>query len=76
MPEGEPDERLEAFLTPRDWLRYAVGQFLAADLVFGHGATAALDEAAFLILEGLGLPIDTLDPSSTRNSCAANGRGC
>ncbi|HEY1944016.1 MAG TPA: 50S ribosomal protein L3 N(5)-glutamine methyltransferase, partial [Roseiarcus sp.] len=31
-------------------------------LAFGHGATTALDEAAFLILEGLGLPIDTLDP--------------
>ena len=62
MPEGEPDERLETFLTPRDWLRYAVGRFLAADLAFGHGATTALDEAAFLILEGLGLPIDALDP--------------
>jgi ribosomal protein L3 glutamine methyltransferase len=62
LPEGEPDERLETFLTPRDWLRYAVGRFLAADLAFGHGATTALDEAAFLILEGLGLPIDALDP--------------
>jgi ribosomal protein L3 glutamine methyltransferase len=62
LPEGEPDERFETFLTPRDWLRYAVGRFLAADLAFGHGATTALDEAAFLILEGLGLPIDTLDP--------------
>jgi ribosomal protein L3 glutamine methyltransferase len=58
----EADERVETFLTPRDWLRYAVGLFLSADLAFGHGATTALDEAAFLILEGLGLPIDTLDP--------------
>ena len=58
----EADERVETFLTPRDWLRYAVGRFLSADLAFGHGATTALDEAAFLILEGLGLPIDTLDP--------------
>jgi ribosomal protein L3 glutamine methyltransferase len=56
------DERVETFLTPRDWLRYAVGRFLSADLTFGHGATTALDEAAFLILEGLNLPIDTLDP--------------
>jgi ribosomal protein L3 glutamine methyltransferase len=62
LPEGEPDERLETFLTVRDWLRYAVGRFLAADLAFGHGATTALDEAAFLILEGLSLPIDALDP--------------
>ena len=62
MSEAAVDERVETFLTPRDWLRYAVGRFLSADLAFGHGATTALDEAAFLILEGLGLPIDTLDP--------------
>jgi ribosomal protein L3 glutamine methyltransferase len=62
LSEEPVDERVEAFLTPRDWLRYAVGRFLSAGLAFGHGATTALDEAAFLILEGLGLPIDTLDP--------------
>ncbi|HLX97966.1 MAG TPA: 50S ribosomal protein L3 N(5)-glutamine methyltransferase [Roseiarcus sp.] len=62
MPEPPPDERVETFLTPRDWLRYAVGRFLSADLAFGHGATTALDEAAFLILEGLSLPIETLEP--------------
>jgi ribosomal protein L3 glutamine methyltransferase len=58
----ESDERLELFATPRDWLRYAIGRFRAEGLAFGHGATTALDEAAYLILEGLGLPIDTLDP--------------
>ena len=62
LSEATVDERVETFLTPRDWLRYAVGRFLSAGLAFGHGATTALDEAAFLILEGLGLPIDTLDP--------------
>jgi ribosomal protein L3 glutamine methyltransferase len=62
LSETAPDERLETFLTPRDWLRYAVGRFQFGDLAFGQGATTALDEAAFLILEGLGLPIDTLDP--------------
>ncbi len=62
MSDAERDERIETFLTPRDWLRYAVGRFLAAGLAFGHGATTALDEAAFLILEGLKLPIDLLDP--------------
>jgi ribosomal protein L3 glutamine methyltransferase len=60
MPED--DERLIRFLTPRDWLRYAVGRFHAAGLVFGHGATNALDEAAFLILEALHLPIEAFDP--------------
>jgi ribosomal protein L3 glutamine methyltransferase len=58
----ENDERVELFLTPRDWLRYAIGRFRAANLAFGHGAANALDEAAYLILEGLNLPIDTLDP--------------
>ena len=58
----EADERLELFATPRDWLRYAIGRFRAADLSFGHGATTAVDEAAYLILEGLKLPIDGLDP--------------
>ena len=62
MSEAPVDERVETFLTPRDWLRYAVGRFLSAGLAFGHGATTAPDEAAFLILEGLGLPIDMLDP--------------
>ncbi len=62
LANPDRDERIATFLTPRDWLRYAVGRFLAAGLAFGHGATTALDEAAFLILEGLGLPIDTLDP--------------
>jgi ribosomal protein L3 glutamine methyltransferase len=57
-----PDERLRRFATPRDWLRYAIGRFREAGLEFGHGATTALDEAAYLILEALHLPIDTLDP--------------
>jgi ribosomal protein L3 glutamine methyltransferase len=62
LSSAERDERIETFLTPRDWLRYAVGRFLAAGLAFGHGAVTALDEAAFLILEGLKLPVDMLDP--------------
>jgi ribosomal protein L3 glutamine methyltransferase len=62
LSDAARDERLETFLTPRDWLRYAVGRFRSSGLAFGHGATTALDEAAFLVLEGLGLPIDTLDP--------------
>jgi ribosomal protein L3 glutamine methyltransferase len=62
MALTETDERLDLLLTPRDWLRHAVGRFRAAGLAFGHGVTSALDEAAFLILEGLNLPVDRLDP--------------
>jgi len=59
---SEADERVALFLTPRDWFRYAVGRFRAAQIVFGQGATNAIDEAAFLILEALHLPIEALDP--------------
>jgi len=57
-----PDERLDLFTTPRDWFRHAVSRFNLAGLAYGHGATNAIDEAAFLILEGLRLPIDNFDP--------------
>ena len=50
------------FVTPRDFLRGAVSLFRAHGLVFGHGTMDALDEAAFIILEGLSLPIDRLEP--------------
>lgn len=49
-------------VTPRDFLRYAVSRFRAAKLSHGHGATTAYDEAAFIVLEGLHLPIDQLEP--------------
>src|SRR5262245_51706476 len=45
-----------------DWLRYAVSQFRAADLSYGHGTSNAVDEAAYLILHTLHLPIDQLEP--------------
>ncbi len=46
----------------RDWFRYAVSRFSAANLVYGHGTTNAFDEAAYLILATLDLPIDAIDP--------------
>lgn len=53
---------VEDLLTLRDWLRYATSRFTEAGLVFGHGTETALDEAAFLILTALHLPIDQLEP--------------
>jgi ribosomal protein L3 glutamine methyltransferase len=57
-----PAEAADVLLTVRDCLRYAVSRFNAAGLVYGHGTTNALDEAAFIVLEGLNLPVDRLDP--------------
>jgi len=48
--------------TVRDWLRYAVSRFGEAKLAFGHGTTNAYDEAAYLVLHALHLPLDRLDP--------------
>jgi ribosomal protein L3 glutamine methyltransferase len=59
---ADAEERLSVLTTPRDWFRYAVSRFLEDGLVFGHGTNNAVDEAAFLVLEGLHLPIDALDP--------------
>ncbi len=56
------DERLAVFATVRDFFRHAISRFNAAGLVYGHGATNAVDEAAFIVLEALRLPIDALDP--------------
>lgn len=56
------DDRPSDLLTIRDLFRYAVSRFNAAGLSYGHGTTDAVDEAAFMVLEGLHLPIDRLDP--------------
>jgi ribosomal protein L3 glutamine methyltransferase len=50
------------FLTLRDLLRHAVTRFNGANLFFGHGSSNAYDEAAFLLLHALKLPLDRLDP--------------
>ena len=48
--------------TLRDWLRYAVTRFGEARVSFGHGTTNAYDEAAYLLLHALHLPLDRLEP--------------
>ena len=50
------------FTTVRDLLRFAVSRFTEANLSFGHGSSNAFDEAAYLVLHTLHLPLDTLDP--------------
>lgn len=48
--------------TVRGWLRFAVSRFNESGVSFGHGTTNAHDEAAYLILHTLKLPLDRLDP--------------
>jgi ribosomal protein L3 glutamine methyltransferase len=48
--------------TVRDHMRFAVSRFNQAGLFFGHGSSDAYDEAAYLILHTLHLPLDRLEP--------------
>jgi ribosomal protein L3 glutamine methyltransferase len=53
---------LAELVTVRDWLRYAVTRFNRAGCFFGHGLADAYDEAVYLILHTLSLPLDRLEP--------------
>lgn len=48
--------------TLRDLIRYGVSRFNEAKIALGHGSDNAWDEAVYLVLHGLHLPPDTLDP--------------
>ncbi len=47
--------------TIRDWLRYAVSRFENSNIFYGHGTDNSYDEAVWLIMSALHLPMDTLD---------------
>jgi ribosomal protein L3 glutamine methyltransferase len=59
---GNEIKIVKEFLTVRDVLRYAVGRFNASGIAFGQGVSTAVDEAVFLILESLHLPVDDVNP--------------
>jgi ribosomal protein L3 glutamine methyltransferase len=52
----------ETLVTLRDYIRYAVSEFRKNNLFFGHGTTNAYDEAVFLVLQSLSLPLEQLEP--------------
>ncbi|NDV12473.1 50S ribosomal protein L3 N(5)-glutamine methyltransferase [Crenobacter caeni] len=56
------EQAAKELTTVRDLLRFAVSRFNEAGLSYGHGTLNAHDEAAYLILSLLKLPIDTLEP--------------
>ena len=56
------DTTMNPFRTVRDLLRYGVSTMNEAGAFFGHGSQNAYDEAAYLVLHALHLPLDTLEP--------------
>ena len=54
-----------------DAVERAAARLDAAGVSFGHGTTNAFDEAAWLVLWRLGLPLDALDDSADRDLGAA-----
>jgi len=57
-----PRRNKPPLVTLQDFFNYAVRRFRAAKLSYGHGTTNAVDEAAFMVLEALRLPIHRIDP--------------
>ncbi|MBL8908128.1 MAG: 50S ribosomal protein L3 N(5)-glutamine methyltransferase [Rhizobiales bacterium] len=55
-------ERSIYLITVRDMLRHAMSEFARAGIAHGHGTTSAIDEAAFIILESLRLPVEDINP--------------
>ncbi|MCE2909855.1 MAG: 50S ribosomal protein L3 N(5)-glutamine methyltransferase [Burkholderiaceae bacterium] len=57
--------------TLADTVRAAAARLQAAGVAFGHGTANAVDEAAWLVLWRLGLPLDALDEHAARGLTAA-----
>ena len=51
----------EELLTIRDWLRFTVSRFEEAEIFFGHGTDNSYDEAVWLVMSALHLPLDTIE---------------
>ena len=62
--------------TLRDLIRYGVSRLNAAQVALGHGSDNAWDEAVYLTLHALHLPLDTLDPFLDARVLAENASAC
>ncbi|HLS43087.1 MAG TPA: 50S ribosomal protein L3 N(5)-glutamine methyltransferase [Paenalcaligenes sp.] len=60
--QQECDSAIEELHSLRDLLRWSLSQFSKHELNFGHGSDNAWDEAVYLLLHSLHLPLDTLEP--------------
>jgi ribosomal protein L3 glutamine methyltransferase len=61
-------------LTLLDFVRYAVTRFVEAKLVFAHGTTDPLAEAAFLVCEALHLHPEQFETFATARVTTAEGK--
>ena len=67
VPSGE-------LLTLLDFVRYAVSRFVEAKLVFAHGTTDPVAEAAFLVCETLHLHPDQFETFATARATAREAK--
>jgi len=74
MPAGSPRVAAGELLTLLDFVRYAVSRFVEAKLVFAHGTTDPVAEAAFLVCESLHLHPDRFESFATARVTTAEGR--
>src|ERR1700759_1379234 len=70
LPKVGPGE----LTTLLDFVRYAVSRFTEAKLVFAHGTTDPVAEAAFLVCEALHLHPDQVEPFADTRVTAAEGK--
>jgi ribosomal protein L3 glutamine methyltransferase len=61
-------------LTLLDFVRYAVSRFIEARVVFAHGTTDPVAEAAFLVCESLHLHPDRFESFATARVTASEGK--
>jgi ribosomal protein L3 glutamine methyltransferase len=70
FPKVGPGE----LLTLLDFVRFALSRFIEAKLVFAHGTTDPLAEAAFLVCESLHLHPDQFEAFATARVTVAEGK--
>lgn len=62
MPLILSADAAKSLFTVCDLVRYGVSKFNETGLFYGHGTENAFDESVFMVLEGLNLPIDSMEP--------------